>query len=351
MAIRSRYKWTLYGIIIGCIFFWISLRGINIDAVLESLMTAQVLPAVLVLPAAALFMLIKTWRWSVILGPVGHVQFSLLHSAAYIGTAANLSIAHSGELLRAVLIGRRSSVASAAVLASIGVERIFDFMVVVALFGILLIMDQQLPEYVTVAGFIAVFMVVAGLLTIALLSVPSKARYHLRLLVISLLPEKLWEMKKNQLKRGLVGFSALSSPSIVINVFLLSLLQWGCIISAIWLCALSAGYALTISMAITVWVLMVVGLTLPSSPAQLGTTQLAFTLGLSMALSETQIPFAASVVYTCCVNILYMIIGMACWVRIGKIDRRVALHAWSGEVDRRKDKEHRSTLQSVGEPQ
>lgn len=343
MTTKNRYKWTIYGIVIGSLFFWFSLRGIDIHSVLESLRAVELMPAMLVLPAGVLFMLIKAWRWSVILGPVAHVKFPLLHSTAYIGTAANLSIAHSGEILRAVLVGRRSHIATTAVLASIGVERIFDFIAVVAMFGVLLIIDPQLPEYVAVAGFIALFMVGAGLLTIVLLSVPSKARYHLRMLAISLLPEKFLEINKNQLKRGLVGFSALNNPSIVINAFLLSILQWSCIVSAIWLCAYSAGYTLTISMAISVWVLMVIGLTLPSSPAQLGTTQLAFTLGLSMVLNETQIPFAASVVYTGCVNIPYMIIGMICWIYFGKIDRRVALSAWSGGIDRRGKKIQRDS--------
>lgn len=350
MTIKSKYKWTLYGIVIGSFFFWFSLRGIDTHSVFESLKAVELLPAMLVLPAGVLFMLIKAWRWAVILGPVARVKLPLLHSAAYIGTAANLSIAHSGEILRAMLIGRRSHIATTAVLASIGVERIFDFMVVVAMFGVLLIIDPKLPEYVAVAGFIALFMVGAGLLTIVLLSVPSKARYHLRMLAISLLPEKFLEMNKNQLKRGLVGFSALSNPTIVVNVFLLSILQWSCIVCAVWLCVYSAGYALTISMAISVWVLMVIGLTLPSSPAQLGTTQLAFTLGLSMALNETQIPFAASVVYTGCVNIPYMIIGMFCWIWLGKIDRRITSNSGYAGNERREKKVHRDSLVGEGKP-
>lgn len=301
-------------------------------------MNVRLLPAIMALVAGMLFMLIKAWRWSVILGPVARVELSLLHSAAYIGTAANLIIVHSGEVLRAALIGRRSRVPSSAVLASIGVERIFDFMVVVALFGVLLIINPQLPEYVAAAGFVAIFMVVAGLIAIVSLLVPSKVRRNVRLLVIRLLPEKLSMMIKSQLKRSLVGFSALGSPSIVINTFLLSILQWSCIIGSIWLCAASVGYAITFSMAVTVWVLMVIGLTLPSSPAQLGTTQLAFTLGLSLALNETEVPFAASVVYTCCVNIPYMIIGAVYWMRFGRIDRRIASNMFPDGINRRQNK-------------
>ena len=318
----TQFKWTLLGSVIGIIFLWFSLRGIDIHSMLASLKSVGLLPAIMALVAGMLFMLIKAWRWSVILGPVARVKLPLLFSAVYIGTAANLIIVHSGEVLRAALVGRKSRVASSAVLASIGVERIFDFMTVAALFGILLIINPQLPEYVAAAGFIAILMVVTGLIVIVTLLVPSKIRKQARLLVIRLLPEKQLMMIRSHTKRSFVGFSALVSPSMVIHAFLLSILQWSCIVSAIWLCVISVGHAATLSMAITVWILMVIGLTLPSSPAQLGTTQLAFTLGLSLTLDETEIPFAASVVYTCCVNIPYMVMGAVYWLRSGGIDVR-----------------------------
>lgn len=319
--INTQFKWTLLGLCIGIAFLLLSLRNIDVYAVLENLYTIKPFPAVMVVVAGLLFMFIKSLRWSVILNPVTHVDFSALHSAVYIGTAANLIIVHSGEVLRSALIGRNSRIAASAVLASVGVERIFDFMVVIVLFGVLLITNEKLPDYVAAAGFVAIFMVVAGLIAIVSLLVPSKTRRSIRLMVIRYFPEKLSVMIRSQLKRSLVGFSTLGSPSLVIKVFFLSILQWSCIIFAIWLCAYSVGYTATVTMAIAVWILMVIGLTLPSSPAQLGTTQLAFTLGLSIAINEVQIPFAASVVYTCCVNIPYMIIGAFYWLRLSEFRR------------------------------
>ncbi|HQU97950.1 MAG TPA: lysylphosphatidylglycerol synthase transmembrane domain-containing protein [Nitrosomonas sp.] len=317
--INTQFKWTLLGLSIGLVFLLISLRDIDVQAVYDSLLTIKFFPATMVIVAGLLFMLIKALRWSVILDPVTHVDFSILHSAVYIGTAANLIIVHSGEVARSAIIGKQARIAASAVLASIGVERIFDFMVVIVLFGVLLITSEKLPDYVTAAGFVAIFMVVAGLITIVSLMVPSKTRRSVRMMVIRYLPEKLSVMIRSQIKRSLIGFSTLGSPSLVIKVFFLSILQWSCIVFAIWLCAYSVGYTATISMSISVWILMVIGLTLPSSPAQLGTTQLAFTLGLSIALNEMQIPFAASLVYTCCVNIPYMIIGAFYWLRVGSL--------------------------------
>ncbi len=319
MKIRDQFKWTILGIVIGLVFLWFSLSGIDFDSIVDSLAGVKFFPAIMAVIASLLFMLIKAWRWSVILGPVAHVRMSLLHSAVYIGTAANLIIVHSGEVLRAALVGRKSQIASSAIFASIGVERVFDFMVVVTLFGVLLIINPELPEYVTAAGFIALFLVIVGLIIMLSLFIPSKMRKQLAALLVRFLPEKFSEIIIKQLKHSLVGFSALGSASTLINAFLLSLLQWGCIVGAIWLSASSVGYTATFAMVITVWILMVIGLTLPSSPAQLGTIQLAFTLGFSFSLNETQIPFAASVVYTCCVNIPYMIIGAVCWLRSGGI--------------------------------
>ena len=311
----SEVRWTVLGIVIGIVFLYISLRGTEIHSILRSLGMVELLPAALAAATGLLFMLIKAWRWSVILRPVTRVDFPLLHSVVYIGTAANLIIVHSGELLRATMVGRRSRVASSAILASVGVERVFDFMVVVTLFGVLLISDQRLPDYVAAAGFVAIAMVVVGLLVILSLFMPSRFRSRLVELVAFILPGTLAEILTRQLKRGLVGFSVLGSLLGLVKVFTLSVLMWSCIVAAIWFSAASVGYAVTVPMVITVWVLMVVGLTLPSSPVQLGTTQLAFTLGLSGALGETDVPFAASLVYLCCVNVPYMIIGAACWLQ------------------------------------
>ena len=49
-----------------------------------------------------------------------------------------------------------------------------------------LVRSRGLGDVYKRQGFIALFMVGAGLLTIVVLSVPSKVRYHLKLLVISL---------------------------------------------------------------------------------------------------------------------------------------------------------------------
>ena len=73
MSIKTQFRWTVLGIVIGLIFLWLSLRGIDIHSMLQSLTTVGLLPAIMAVIAGVLFMLIKAWRWSVILGPVARV--------------------------------------------------------------------------------------------------------------------------------------------------------------------------------------------------------------------------------------------------------------------------------------
>jgi uncharacterized membrane protein YbhN (UPF0104 family) len=107
MMAKNQFQWTALGIIIGLVFLWFSLRDIDVSSVLDSLMTVRPWLAIMALAAGMLFMLIKAWRWSVILGPVASIELPLLHSTIYIGTAANLIIVHSGEVLRAALVGTK----------------------------------------------------------------------------------------------------------------------------------------------------------------------------------------------------------------------------------------------------
>jgi uncharacterized protein (TIRG00374 family) len=316
--LSSQFRWVIAGVLVGALFMWFSLRGTDAGSVLEGLSRTHGESAIAVIVAAALFMFVKAIRWKVILQPAGSPGLNSLHSAVYIGTAANLVIAHSGELLRAALIGRKESIPQSAILASVGIERVFDFIVVAAMLGLLLLFDQRMHESTAAAGMVAVAAVAVGLALMMILVRPSRLRSALSDLLSRIIPPAAMGYVSDQLRRSIVGLSVLASPWLLLQVFLLSLLQWGFIVAAIWLSAAAVGQSITVSMAITVWVLMIVGLTLPSSPAQLGTTQLAFTLGLAFSDTGDQAAFAASVIYTLGVNGTYMAVGLACWLLFGK---------------------------------
>ena len=112
-----------------------------------------------------------------------------------------------------------------------------------------------------------------------------------------MLPAPLGPWLSGQVQRGLLGLAALSNLRTLLRTCVRSIVQWSSISVAIWLGVRAVGHEVTVPAAIGVWVLMVLGLTLSSSPAQPGTAQLAYMLGLSLTETNDEVAFAASVVY------------------------------------------------------
>ena len=132
--------------------------------------------------------------------------------------------------------------------------------------------------------------------------------------VLGQLPPRPRQWIVHQLQRGVSGLGALREPATVIRCILLSVLQWSCIVGAVAASAWAVGAPIPVSGAIAVFVLTVIGLTLPSSPAQLGTTQLAFVVGFELVGAAAAPAFAASLVYTAAVVVMMMAVGAVCWM-------------------------------------
>lgn len=81
--------------------------------------------------------LIRSWRWQVLLAPIGTVGFRTSFRATVIGFAANLLLpARAGEFLRAYVVSRHEPVKAASVFATVVVERLLDLVTVLFLFAV-----------------------------------------------------------------------------------------------------------------------------------------------------------------------------------------------------------------------
>jgi len=284
-------RWTVAGLVLGCLFLLIAGRGLDYSEMLAVLAQARPGEAVLAIIATLGFMALKTLRWSIILRPGIGTSFGFLHRVTYVGSAANLLIVHSGELLRAVMVARRCGVAASAVLASVGIERVFDMLAVLTFLGLLAFLGAEMTDSLTLSAAVAAALAVAALALMVALRHPTPIR------------------------RALAKTARLVLPATL----------------EIWIAG--QGHVVTVPAAVGVWVLMVLGLTLPSSPAQLGTTQLAYTLGLALTSANDEVAFAASVVYVCTVNLPIMVIGAVNWLMLTRPEREVRRARTQGRAD------------------
>jgi uncharacterized protein (TIRG00374 family) len=89
----------------------------------------------LAVAASLLSLFLRTWRWQVILRPVRRVGFAPAFAATSIGFAASTVLPmRAGEIVRPIVLSRRSTVPFSAALASIVFERAIDLSTVLALF-------------------------------------------------------------------------------------------------------------------------------------------------------------------------------------------------------------------------
>jgi uncharacterized protein (TIRG00374 family) len=314
-ASRSAWLWTALGTALGLSLLYASTRKVDRETLYVALQSTDPVWIVWVLTATFGFVAIKAWRWRLLLGFVPDLKFGKLHSAVYIGLAVNFLIAHVGEVLRAVIIARGSRVAVSAVFASVVIERALDFIAFLALSSLLLLLAVDAPAFVEAAAAIT-----GGVVVLAMAGLYSLVRppAWLRRLVAfgsRPIPATIRDWCLRQVEQSRRGLEAISNWRLMSAAVLLSITQWALIVLAVWASGSAVGVSVTLAATITTFVLLVIGLMLPNSPMQVGTTQLAFTMGLGTAGVSASAAIAASLIYTVFLIIPVMLVGGACSIR------------------------------------
>lgn len=301
--------WTLLGGAIGLALLYAATRQVDFAALVTTLKTVRWSLAFGVLGATVSFVAIKTWRWAVLLRFVPGIRFRELHSSVYVGLAVNYLVAHVGEFLRAGLVARQHRASVSAIFATVLVERVLDFIALLTLLAVVSATAPSLPDFVQLAAAIAGAFVVIAIAGLYLTLHPPGRLQRVMATLSRPLPERLREGFVHQLGRSRAGLSAINDLRLMMLAILVSVLQWSFIVVAIWCSALAVGESPSLVATMATFVLVILGLTLPSSPMQLGTTQLAFAVGLETGGIDATTSIAASLVYTVFLIIPVMLVG------------------------------------------
>lgn len=312
---RRPLIWTTVGTVLGLTLLYVSTRKVDPEALLATVRSAEPVPAIGILACTLTFAAIKTWRWSLLLPFIPDLKLSRLHKAVYIGLAVNFLVAHVGEFLKAATVARGSKATISSVVASVVLERALDFLALLLLLVLLTSLASELPGFVDMAVLITGAIVVLSVLGLyLLLHTPA---WLTRMLAAAARPlsarVKAWLLQQlKQLRKGLATLRSFRMTAIAIGA---SVLQWGFVVLAIWCSARAVGVEAELVPVSATFVLIIVGLTLPNSPLQIGTTQLAFTVGLGAQGVAATDAVAASLVYTLLLIVPIMLIGGACLLR------------------------------------
>lgn len=307
----------ILGALLGSVFLYLAVRKVDWSTFVATLSQAHPGYVVLGLLSMLAYFGVKAWRWRYLIQPFARASTQELLPPILAGLAGNYMLPHVGEIARAVLASQRVNVPVSALLASIAIERIFDFLVILVIVLAVLEPIGRMSAEIQTASYVvgALCAGILGAVVVFLFWTEACLRFADRML--SLVPERLSAGILTQLRTASTGLGAIARPGLFVPIFLLSVLQW-MLIAATMACSLKAVNAPeTLAGAVSVLLWNVIGLTLPAAPGHVGTVQLAFILGLSPFGVTRADAFAGSVIYNCLAVVPSLVFGLSGLRRAG----------------------------------
>lgn len=299
MTPRTKIRVALsIGFVFAIALMVLALRDADLSTIATSLANANFL---FVLPVSAALMLqfwFKALRWKILLQPFTPVKTGQVFPATVVGYLANLVFpAYLGEFARVYLLGKQLRLSYSPVLATVVLERFFDFLSVLFFVGLVLIADSNAPAELNAVGYVAgtASVVLLLMLTAFLIWTSTLIRWVSK--IAAMLPGNVSDRIAEQIELGAVGLQSIRNIRTIPAIVLTSLLQWGAMGVCIYLGMMGTGLQVPLSAAFVVLALTVMGVTLPSSPGFFGTIQLCFTLGLVPYGIMASEAFAASIFF------------------------------------------------------
>lgn len=323
------------GLAVGALFLYLALRGTSLAEISEALSGARLGLAAPLVAAYALTFWIKAYRWGLLLSGVRRFSVGELFKAIMIGYLAALALpAYLGELARAFVLCRRLRLGYAPVLATLFVERLFDFLCVLLFLAVVLVVEDRIPVELMQAGWFLLGVGLALLLCtlIALFWSGAVLAVARRLAVV--LPERWRQPLLAELDRGLSALDSIRGPRRLLQVVASTALYWAVMAGCISIALAALDLEVPASAGIVVMGLIVAGMSLPNTPGFVGTIQFCFTLGLEPFGVAAAEAFAASLFFHVLVTLLVVVAGLVYLHQAGYALAEIKEGAEAAKADR-----------------
>ncbi len=302
----KHYKQLIIGLGVAALALWYTLRNVPLDELMASFKTVQY---VYILPALVLIVaiyVVRAYRWRILLNPLKDIPVKEIYSPLMVGFLANVLPARGGEVVRAYLMSKKQSVAFTGVFATIVVERLFDLVMVLALFAYVLVVYsgafQNAGEvsglsFETLAnqfGIMAAILIVALMVFIYMLVTHKEKLLKIVRWFLRPLSEKWREKILHLIDTFSDGLLVARDPAALAKIFFLTALTWVLIIASYYpfYWAYDVGDRSMESLLILVLIVCIMITVLPT-PAFLGSFQAGIVVALHEIMQENELMAAS----------------------------------------------------------
>jgi uncharacterized protein (TIRG00374 family) len=275
-------KKLFLGLIVGAVLVYFSVKGIRFNDVVDGFKTVKYAYIVPSLVIFFIMQVLRSWRWGIILSPLGKVDQLSLFSVTSVGFLAIVAIpARIGELARPYLIAKKSHIKLTAALGTVFVERIFDSLSVISIF-VFVLFFTPLPPWLIRASLVFFLIIMMIITAVILLIVKRDASIRALSTFFNRLPEKYAVKLNNLINYFIDGFAVITDAKRFFAVMLLSAVIWIINGAAIYFLFLAFSFSLPIVAAFVLMIILMVGIAIPAAPGFVGNWHYFCILGLTL---------------------------------------------------------------------
>lgn len=264
----KRWQTIVLGLVVSGAALYLSLRQANFGEMAVAFQEANL---GLIAVAAAMFTIlvaVRGWRWSVLTqGRLNPVDGAWLFSVGFLFN--NILPARIGEIARGVLAGRREKLHFTSAMSSIVVERLFDMIAIVVMFGVILL-GLDLPEWATSAGILMGIGATTGLAILAIAAQRPDFALETGASILSVIPKVSKEQVHSFLEPFVDGLGGVSDWRTFSLGMLLSLVAWFLSGFVGWVLLLAFFGATPIVIGLLAIAAAGLGIAVPAAPSGLG---------------------------------------------------------------------------------
>lgn len=277
MKIKRWHVWL--GMIVSALFLWLAFREVDFAQVWLQLKSANLAYVALGIFFYFITLLLRTWRWQLLLKPIRKVPLKSLFpilSAGYM--ANNIFPARAGDVLRTVLLRKKDGIPISGSLATIIVEKLFDGISILMLVFLNL---KQLTQFANNNSWVDIIEKTAFwagigfgiilLVFVLMVTMPEKTEKASTWLVNRILPVKIRKPVLDIINKFSDGLRILRSPLNSLLVMLVSLLIWVVEACLYWGVVRAMGFELNFQSLLLMVGIVNLVLLVPAAPGGLGT--------------------------------------------------------------------------------
>lgn len=283
--------WKIAGLLLSIALLVLLFYTIDFREVIAAFKNIRPFELMIVFLLNFVVIFFKSMRWQILINP--RPKLTVLFLANLIGFMANTVLpARAGELVRALILGKKENISKTTAIGSAALDRIFEGVGMLILLVIMpLIMDT--PDWMKKGtfGFIILFSLIFIVIILMMKFNPDNFIKYIPL------SDRTNEIIKNIFVKLQRGFEAINNLKISSIATLLSLISWTIQIFMIYLVILSFGIKITPLAALMTLLAVNIAIMIPAAPGSLGTFELSVVLALSFFGLEKSIALSIAFTY------------------------------------------------------